>query len=124
MFTIKDLEVKVKFSTANAFAKKYCNGKSIIEAIPDKMGQFDGEYLVEMLNFFQTNEKKLSKDDITKMLDEILSEEDSKLDVPTIYMDFLKEFDYAGVFKKGMGFMIVKKYEEALKAMENKRLDF
>ena len=110
----KNLEIKVLFSTANSFAKKYCNGKSIVEVLPTKMAEFDGEFLVELLNHFQTNNPKLSKEQITKILDETLGDETKMLDVPTIYTEIIKEFDYAGVFKKGMGFTLAKKFKQQM----------
>lgn len=122
MFTInysddKNLEIKVLFSTANSFAKKYCNGKSIVEVLPTKMAEFDGEFLVELLNHFQTNNPKLSKEQITKVLDEVLVDETKKLDIPTIYTEIIKEFDYAGVFKKGMGFTLAKKFQQQMETL-------
>lgn len=122
MFTInysddKNLEIKVLFSTANSFAKKYCNGKSIVEVLPTKMAEFDGEFLVELLNHFQTNNPKLSKEQITKVLDEVLVDETKKLDIPTIYTAIIKEFDYAGVFKKGMGFTLAKKFQQQMETL-------
>lgn len=122
MFTInysddKNLEIKVLFSTANSFAKKYCNGKSIVEVLPTKMAEFDGEFLVELLNHFQTNNPKLSKEQITKVLDEVLADETKKLDIPTIYTEIIKEFDYAGVFKKGMGFTLAKKFQQQMETL-------
>ena len=122
MFTInysddKNLEIKVLFSTANSFAKKYCNGKSIVEVLPTKMAEFDGEFLVELLNHFQTNNPKLSKEQITKVLDEVLVDETKKLDIPTIYTDIIKEFDYAEKKKKGMGFTLAKKFQQQMEKL-------
>ena len=81
------------------------------------MAEIDGEFLVELLNHFQTNDPKVSKEDIVKILDEVLAGETKKLDVPTIYTEIIKEFDYAGVFKKGMGFTLVKKFQEQMKLL-------
>ena len=130
MFTInygddKSLEIKVLFSTANSFAKKYCDNKSIVEVLPTKMAEFDGEFLVLLLNHFQTNDPKVSKEDIVKILDEVLADETKGLDIPAIYTEIIKEFDYAGVFKKGMGFTLAKKFQEQMKLLleENQEAD-
>ena len=130
MFTInygddKSLEIKVLFSTANSFAKKYCDNKPIVEVLPTKMAEFDGEFLVLLLNHFQTNDPKVSKEDIVKILDEVFADETKKLDIPTIYTEIIKEFDYAGVFKKGMGFTLAKKVQEQMKLLleENQEAD-
>lgn len=111
----KALELKVKFTTANTFAKKFCQGKSIVETLPEKLGEFDGEFLIEMVNHFQVGSKKLTKDEIGKILDEVFEKED--YDLPTLYSEFLKEFDYAGVFKKGMGFSLANQMEKQFAMM-------
>lgn len=118
----KALNCKVKVSKAQTFQKQFCKEKSIVELLPEMMAQFDVEFMVNMLHHFQENNPKLSKDEILNILDEVLESESKniskeQLDLPTLYGLFAKEFDYAGVFKKGMGFMIANQMEKGFAKM-------
>ena len=99
----KAIEVKITFKTANQFSKKYCpKDTSIIDLISDKMGDFDGDFLIDMVQFFQVNENKLSKEEVEDFLSDYFADDNDEHDVISLYCDILDEFDISGAFKKGL----------------------
>ncbi|MFI3251868.1 MAG: tail assembly chaperone [bacterium] len=121
----KTLECRVKFSLINEFEEKInkdvSEKKSLMESVVDAYSTGNVSFLIETLNHFQTNENKLSKDEITDFIDDYLV--NNETDIYEVYGEVLKEFDVSGVIKKGMGKNIVKQFtekmEEAIANLEN-----
>lgn len=121
----KTLECRVKFSLINEFEEKInkdvSEKKSLMESVLDAYSTGNVSFLIETLNHFQTNENKLSKDEITDFIDDYLV--NNETDIYEVYGEVLKEFDVSGVIKKGMGKNIVKQFtekmEEAIANLEN-----
>lgn len=99
----KAIEVKITFKTANKFAKLECNkDTSLIDLISTKMAEFDGDFLVDLIQYFQINEPKLSKENVEDLLSDVFADEDSGYDLITLYCEVLDEFDVSGAFKRGL----------------------
>jgi len=117
----KTIKVAVGFIKANKFSMENCKEEeSLMSLIPQKsVSRDNGEFLVKMINTFQTvneDETKLTKEEIETLLDTYFSKENSK-SIIELYAEILKEFDYSGVFKKGMGFSLGKKLLETMNEM-------
>lgn len=122
MFSLKSkdktISFKITFSKANKFSVENCKeNESLMTVIPSKiMSNDSGEFLVKILQFFQfTDGEKLSVENIEDFLDEVF--ENSEIGMVDVYEMILKEFDYSGVFKKGMGLTLANKIDKVMQEM-------
>lgn len=117
MIVIKGKEetitLKITFSKTYLFSKEVCpKDESLLSVIPNKVMANDGlEFLVKLVKHYQVD-TKFDEVQVAKILDEYFEEPEN--DMFVLYTSILKEYDYAGVFKKGLGKQMAESLEKAM----------
>lgn len=133
----KDLTVELAMKTRSAykFEQKFCGAEeNLISKLPQMaLGNKSIEYMVEIISFFQTGNKKLptlsedeydddgnlvkeGKYDIYDFLDDYLEENETS--ITELYRKVIEEFDVKGIIDRGMGFQMSNMIRESLDAMK------